>query len=444
MVLNKITYIITKSLDVSFSEAQVAKLSQDEMRKIVLVNYISLITIFNMLAYVIAYTILDFQLFKHAIIFLSLSSLLAVGIVIINKRGKHLAAKLLISIFVTFFMTYIATVVFGKVSGFQLYLLVAAIIPIFLWSREEKRYPIIISISILVLYASIEISPQWFEPIIIIPDKYLRVFQSSNAFFAFLAAGFALAFFQYLYRKVEEKLQEQAEQIKISQEHKDMIYSVIAHDIRSPLASFTSLTELLKVRYNKYTDTERQQIIHNISSSSESLHGLLENLLDWSKVQTGRMHIMLTEINLRSIAEESLAIHNDLVAEKQLNIKLDIQSAEMAYADHHMVSAIFRNLISNAIKYTSDKGKIIISSKVINDMNQICIEDSGKGISEKAKKELFMVRKSDYPMKKTATNGSGLGLMLCCDFVENNKGEIWVESEVGIGSKFYFTLPKTS
>ena len=250
--MKKIAGIISRSLDVHFSEEDQAKYSRNEMRKIALVNYIALIAIVNMLSYVILYSILDFPLFKPAILFLTLASIPIVGIIFINKKGKHLLAKILVCTFNAFNMSYIAIVAFEKEPEFQVYLLLGAIIPIFLWSYKQRTYPIIIISLILGVYGFIEFFPPLFEAQIILPENYIHGFRLSNVFICFLAVAAAIGFYQFLYRKQEELLHQQAEQLKISQQHKDLIYSIIAHDIRSPFGNLAGLAEVLKEKYEKY------------------------------------------------------------------------------------------------------------------------------------------------------------------------------------------------
>lgn len=155
----KILNLLGEYLDVPFSDEFFSKTTEDELRRIRLVNYISFITIGNMLSYVVLYALVDFPLFKPACIFLSVASLITLGIIVINKRGNHFASKILLSLLTPLYMSYIAIVVFGKAPGFQVYLFVAAIIPLFLWNYKHRIYPIVIIAAILSLYAFIEFSP---------------------------------------------------------------------------------------------------------------------------------------------------------------------------------------------------------------------------------------------------------------------------------------------
>lgn len=429
--------------DVGFSEYQLHTINPDEQRRIRLTNYIGLISMANMLGYTLVYCLIDFRLFLHAILVLIFSALITLGIIIINKKGKFLAAKILLASYTPLSMGYIAAYVFGNAPEFQVYLFVAAIIPLFLWNYRQRVYPIIIITIILITYAIIEFLPPVFQPKIVLPETYIYYFRLTNISVCFLAAGIAIATYQYLYRIKEEQLIKQTEELKISQAHKDKVYSIIAHDLRSPFGTFAGLTELFLDEYDEYSDEERLEIIQSMQKSSLSLQNLLENLLDWSKLQSGTLKKSLKRLNLRHIAEESLALHKELILKKEQKTSLNIDSDLMVYADHHMVSTIFRNLISNAVKFTTNHGEIAISAEGHKNIINICVKDSGVGLSESEIKDLFDIRNSDKIKEKNPGKGSGLGLLLCKDFIESLDGKLWIESEMSKGSKFCFTLPKS-
>ena len=441
--MNEIRSKLGKYLDVAFSDDVLSKLNEDELRKIRLVNYISLISIVNMLSYVIIYSLVDFQLFRHASIFLSIASIINIGIIIVNNQGKHLAAKILLSVLPPFYMCYIAAVAFGKAPGFQVYLFVAAIIPLFLWNYKQKQYPILIISAILIAYVFIEFFPPVFQPKIVLPENYIYIFRLTNVSVCFLAAGIAIVIYQFLYRKKEEQLIEQTEKLMISQAHKDKVYSIIAHDLRGPFGIFVGFTEIFINDYNKHSDEKRLEIMQSMHQTSASLQNLLENLLDWSRMQSGNLEKSLRHHNLLKIVEESLALHKDIILKKEQKIDVDIDFNLMIFADHHMVSTIFRNLISNAIKFTMQHGKISISARGNHTKIRVQVKDSGIGLSEKDIKNLFDIQSIAKISGASTEKGSGLGLLLCKDFIESNEGKIWVESEIGKGSKFYFTLPKS-
>lgn len=418
-----------------------SNLDEDEKIKLRLVNYLAVLSTFNMLIYLIIYTWIDFHLFKSVIIFLSLTSIFNIGIILLNTKGRHQLSKLLLAIFTPLFMSLVATVFFGSAPGFQVFLFLGAMIPMFIWTYQESRYRIFIVSACVFLYIVIEFTPPFLAPIIDLPENYVAVFLKTNIAVCFSSAGIAIGSFQFLYHLKEQQLIQQTKELEISQAHKDKIYSIIAHDLRGPFGSIAGMIDLLFKEYNGYTDEKRLRILRLMHGSSNALKSLLENLLNWSRMQSGNMIISPEQLNLLEITEDILSLHKELFQKKDLQIAVTIEPNTYIYADRHMASTILRNLISNAIKFTGQGGSIQVFAEESGGMTQICVKDSGIGLSEKSIMNLFDIEKTDKISGAHPEKGSGLGLLICKDFVENNGGRIWAESELHKGSNFCFTLP---
>lgn len=418
-----------------------SNLAEEEKIKLRLVNYLALLSTLNMMVYLVVYSWIDFNLFKFAIIFLSLTSVFNIGVILLNTRGWHRTAKLLLAIFTPLFMSLIATVFFGNGPGFQVFLFLGAMIPMFIWSYQEPIYRILIVSSCVILYVLIEFAPPFVEPIIELPEKYVTAFLKTNISVCFSSAGVAIGSFQFLYNLKEQQLIKQTKELEISQAHKDKIYSIIAHDLRGPFGSIVGMIDILFNDYNRHTDDKRLRYLQSLYKSSNALKSLLENLLHWSRVQSGNIKVSLEYINLKEITEDIFILLKELIQKKELRIEIDIASDQNLYADRHMVSTILRNMISNAIKFTDQGGFIHISAKDVDSMTQISVKDSGIGLSEESMKNLFDIEKVAKISGAHPGKGSGLGLLICKEFVEKNGGKIWAESELDKGSIFYFTLP---
>lgn len=418
-----------------------SKLDEDEKIKLRLVNYLTVLSTFNMLIYLVIYSFVDFHLFQHAILFLSLASVFNIVVIILNTRGRHQLAKLLLAILTPLFMSLIATVFFGSGPGFQVFLFLGAMIPMFIWTYQESIYRILIVSSCVVLYIVIEFAPPIVDPIIDLPEKYVTAFLKTNIAVCFSSAGIAIGSFQFLYHLKEQQLIQQTKELEILQAHKDKIYSIIAHDLRSPFGTIAGMIDLLFKEYDRYPDEKRLKILRSLHGSSNALKSLLENLLNWSRMQSGNIIVLPEYLNLKEITEDILSLHQELLQKKDLNITVTIEPYTYIYADRHMVSTILRNLISNAIKFTNQGGFIHVFAKDGDGLTQICVKDSGIGLSEKSLSLLFNIEKTDKISGAHPEKGSGLGLLICKDFVETNGGKIWAESEPGKGSSFFFTLP---
>jgi signal transduction histidine kinase len=234
--------------------------------------------------------------------------------------------------------------------------------------------------------------------------------------------------------------QKTEENLKKSNDAKDRFFSIIAHDLRNPFISIVSLMTLMNEQADLLTKEEIIELIKDLHSNAENTQNLLENLLEWSKTQTGRLFIVPEECNLRPIIDETILACEHHASIKGITIKTDVNDNVRIYADKNMVCTVIRNLLSNAIKFSNNEGIISIYTTKINGQVRLNIKDNGIGISAKNQEKLFKLE-SKVTSKGTANErGSGLGLILCKEFVEKNGGEIGVESEPGKGSTFSFTL----
>jgi PAS domain S-box-containing protein len=222
---------------------------------------------------------------------------------------------------------------------------------------------------------------------------------------------------------------------------KDKFFSIIAHDLKNPFNAIIGFSNLLYEAYDNFDEQQRKSFIKNICDASESTFKLLQNLLEWARTQTGSFEFIPETIDLSIITNENISVLKSSADNKKIEIKSNIPYNSIVFADENMTKAIIRNLISNAIKFTNEEGKVDISVIKNKNMMQVTVADNGTGISKENISRLFRI---DDPFKAPGTaneQGTGLGLILCKEFVEKNGGKIWVESEIGVGSRFIFTLP---
>lgn len=243
-------------------------------------------------------------------------------------------------------------------------------------------------------------------------------------------------------KKAQEELHINQERLQQLNATKDKLFSIISHDLRSPFASIIGLSELIieNLKENNFQGIE--ELITIIHNSSWQAMDLLSNLMEWSTLQTGVMKYTPEETDLVPIINEVTALLNGSAHQKSITISAKVSGPIMIYADRAMISTILRNLISNAIKFTHFNGNIIIV--VDESVNHIRVEvaDNGVGMSRELIDSLFRnVENISSPGTRNET-GTGLGLILCKEFVHAHGGEIRAESEIGKGSRFYFTIPK--
>ena len=242
-----------------------------------------------------------------------------------------------------------------------------------------------------------------------------------------------------LYKDIERRKKIEQELIQLN-ENKNKFFSIISHDLRGPVKGISSLSKaLINSKIDNVEDAN--ELFFLLHSSAEKASDLLENLLTWARSQMNKIRFEPQIINLKD--EVNIGITNlvNAAAEKQIDIQRQIHENFFVLADKNMIALVIRNLLQNAIKFTNTGGKIIVDIKIDKELAVTSVKDNGVGISQENISKLFEIN-SSYTTKGTASeDGTGLGLILCKEFLLKNNGKIWVESKQGQGTTFYFSLP---
>ncbi len=237
-------------------------------------------------------------------------------------------------------------------------------------------------------------------------------------------------------------INKQNKELKRINATKDKFFSIIAHDLKNPFNALMGFSSLLLKNHLTYDAKMREKFIESINSCAEISYKLLENLLTWSRSQSGSIKYNPIKLDMKTQLYETIYVLAAQASKKNISILNEIKEKELIYADEKMFGTIIRNLISNAIKFTNKNGKIEISAeKQDGNWIKIAVKDNGKGISQDVVKNLFKIDKNISTLGTDNETGTGLGLILCKEFVEKHNGKIWVESELGNGASFFFTIP---
>jgi PAS domain S-box-containing protein len=253
----------------------------------------------------------------------------------------------------------------------------------------------------------------------------------------------------------QEEIQQQSEELAAQTENlrhanielerlnktKDKFFSIIAHDLKNPFHAIIGFSELLRKDFHQMDDEQKIGLLELINISSESAFSLLENLLQWARTQTDKIKFSPENIDIHDIVASTVDFHRISAEKKKIVIKSHVKKNYFAYADKNMITTVIRNLISNAIKFTESKGKIEIACNGDENFVEITISDNGIGINMDNLDNLFRIDSYYSTSGTLGESGTGLGLIICKEFIEKNKGTIKVESEEGKGSAFTFTLP---
>lgn len=242
-------------------------------------------------------------------------------------------------------------------------------------------------------------------------------------------------------KKLEEQLSAQLKELNESNSAKDKFFSIIAHDLKSPFTALLGISEILISDWEHISDKEKLDLVKGLRSSTENTYKLLENLLIWSKDQLQKIQVEPELLKIFDLLDFAIETYKMNAEQKQILITNSVNKDISGFFDKNMIATVFRNLISNAISYTQPGGLIHISSKVYSEFNEFCISDNGKGITDQEVIDHFKINSVD----KNSSLGrmGGLGLLMCKDFVERNGGKIWLETQKGEGSRFFFTVPRS-
>jgi signal transduction histidine kinase len=239
------------------------------------------------------------------------------------------------------------------------------------------------------------------------------------------------------------KLSESEELLKELNASKDKFFSIIAHDLKGPFLGLLGSSELLSSDIESLSNEEIKAISTTLNNSAQKLFKLLENLLEWSRIQRGAIEFNPSEIELENIISTNIDLASINAKNKNISIEMSLEPQLKVFADSNMLNTILRNLLSNAVKFTNSGGKIEIKARNLDDdYIEITVADNGVGMDDNALNSIFRIDKSYSTPGTNQEQGTGLGLILCKDLIAKNNGTICVESQPGIGTTFTLKLKK--
>jgi len=240
----------------------------------------------------------------------------------------------------------------------------------------------------------------------------------------------------------EEALRESESKLKETNATKDKFFSIIAHDLKNPFNGILGFSNILKEEAKDMDLPTIQEYADMINRAATQVFRLLENLLSWARVQQGQIPFNPTTLTLKEVADEAVEILMENAHRKKINIVDHIPDKLLVRVDADMLKTVLRNIVSNAVKFTAANGEIELSAEEKDDFIEVAIKDNGKGMTKENADKLFKIDTNYITRGTEEEEGTGLGLILCKEFVEKHQGKIWVESELDRGSTFKFTLSK--
>ncbi|MBI9060239.1 MAG: tetratricopeptide repeat-containing sensor histidine kinase [Labilibaculum sp.] len=256
-----------------------------------------------------------------------------------------------------------------------------------------------------------------------------------------VVAVFVLMFLVVI-TKSRASLKKSKKDLMESNANKDKFFSIISHDLKCPFNGILGATEMLVSYYDELSSEEAKEMIQVVRESSTKAYELLEGLLEWAQTQTGRMEYKFENIDLYEQSTKTIELLKTNAQNKNIFLKNGVEENTIVFADKRATETVLRNLIANAIKFTKPDGIIKVETEKRDSEIAISVSDSGIGMSDKDKNKLFKIEVHHTTVGTNNEAGTGVGLILCKELVEKHGGKIWVESELGKGSKFIFTLPR--
>jgi PAS domain S-box-containing protein len=241
--------------------------------------------------------------------------------------------------------------------------------------------------------------------------------------------------------QLNSQLAESERRLKDLNLSKDKLFSIIAHDLKGPFQPLLGLSDILIEEYSDLTHEEITRFIKEINNILKNQYKLVENLLDWSRLQTGRMIYSPEKVNLFETVESNFEMFKPKSVSKNITLINKVSKHLFVFADVYMLQSIIQNLVSNAMKFTMNGGAVTVLAECENNETIISIIDTGIGISKENIDKIFRIDMQHTTLGTDDEKGTGLGLIICKELVEKNGGKIWIESEIGKGTKFFLTVP---
>jgi PAS domain S-box-containing protein len=242
-------------------------------------------------------------------------------------------------------------------------------------------------------------------------------------------------------KDIEARISDLNDELLQTISSRDKFFSIISHDLRSPLGGLMGILDILNSSYDSMEEAEKKEIISDATLVSRTTFTLLENLLEWSRIQTGTIYYQPENLKINQLVKNIFTLYAQNFKSKNININNSTKSDHLIFADKSMTETILRNLISNSIKFTNPGGTVSVSSKIEKELMIIQVKDSGVGMESEDIEKLFKGQITISTKGTSKESGTGLGLIICKEFVEKQKGKIWVDSKKNEGSTFNFSLP---
>ncbi|MEN6619018.1 MAG: HAMP domain-containing sensor histidine kinase [Rikenellaceae bacterium] len=392
----------------------------------------------------------DSRYYKDVIFFISLYVPLSMIVFYINYKKFYFLAGLLLNLIFTFLFFGLSGIFFGKTPGLHFYFLLFSLIPLLTFKLQRVVYVV----TLMVINVSCFGYVQYFKPsdefLLVFPESSVSLFENISTALLFLMLILIILVNQVILQNKEKRLKKQADEISRKNVEltnlnmsKDRFFSIIAHDLRGPVGTISTFLDYLADTSNNLTSDQFTESLEVIKRSSQDIYNLLENLLTWSRIQYGNIVFNRQNYNLTELIAANITLFKPMTNQKNINLVNRAEDHDYFISiDKEMINTVLRNMLNNALKFTNNGGEIVVSVKRDEDYITVSIADNGLGMKKETIDNLFKIEiKQNNILGTQGEKGTGLGLILCKQFVERHGGEISIKSEIGRGSEFSFTIP---
>ena len=363
-----------------------------------------------------------------------------------NRLGRHSIAFVfcLIEIYTH---QILAIFCFGWGVGYELWLIYLAGL-CFFYSNWKSLIRYSLLLIILITYILLYFFKQ--EGVYILGSNLEKFSYSFNAMCCIFTLSLLIHYFaksaksaEKELRKANNSLNKKNKKLNELNATKDKFFKIIAHDLKTPIGQMIQISDFIEKRYPKIPEDKLLKLLNAIKHSSVHGFKLLENLLEWSRSQTSIIEFKPENLVIHKLFEDNIELLKSSAAQKHIQLLNNVDKNIKVMADKNMINTIIRNLLSNAIKFTSQNGKVELFNRDTPGNTEFMVKDNGIGMTEDESLKLFKIESSSSKEGTNSEVGTGIGLILCKEFIDKHNGKIWVNSEVNKGSTFCFSIPKS-
>ncbi len=440
-------------MKISFNKTPKGEINNNVAFADILVKRSNLLAVILLSGFVISLAILlyssDYNIYKHVLIFLGIIEVLVLASLYVSNSGYLFVGGLVLNCSSCALFFGLSIVYFGREAGFQNYFLLLSLIPLISFNRQHRSQALTLFALNIIFFLFVLFFPNLIIEYIAFPDGYSTTLSFVFIILVYIVMLSLVIIHIRITSNKEKTLRREAmearlvnERLKEINDSKDRFFSIISHDLRGPLGTVSAFLDYFTDESDNFSREEIKESVVSMNKYTHEVYALLENLLTWSRIQSGSIKVNRQQDNMSERIRANLELYSAQATQKDIKILYENTDDIVFDFDLDMINTILRNLISNAIKFTPRGGTILINTIKRPDDVEVSVLDSGKGMTDSVLKNLFRIDKKQNSCFGTeGEKGSGLGLILCKHFIECHNGILSISNNKGKGCRVTFRIP---